>query len=152
MKAAIKTRLSGPDWVKELPWVLLALRATPKEDLNASPADLVYGAPLTVPGDFVEETKQPTVDEHLRRLRERVGDLKPIPASSHGQSTTKLPESLEKAKFVFVRKDAKKSPLSNPYDGPFKVLRKSDKFYMIKVGTKQDNISVDRLKAARIDD
>ena len=68
LKAALKARLSGPNWVDELPWVLLGLRTTPKEDLNASPADLVYGAPLTVPGDFIQEAPQAPVNEHLRQL------------------------------------------------------------------------------------
>ena len=64
LKALLKTRLSGPHWVDELPWVLLGLRTTPKDDLNASPADLVYGAPLTVPGDFVQDPPQTSVNEH----------------------------------------------------------------------------------------
>ena len=41
-KASLKACLTAPNWMDELPWVLLGLRTTPKEDLNASPADLVY--------------------------------------------------------------------------------------------------------------
>ncbi|GFR97974.1 Pol polyprotein [Elysia marginata] len=33
LKAALKTRLKGPNWADELPWVLLGLRTVPKEDL-----------------------------------------------------------------------------------------------------------------------
>ena len=71
MKAALKARLNSPNWIDELPWVLLGLRTTPKEDLNASPADLVYGGPLTVPGDFLPESVDRPVQEHLRLLREK---------------------------------------------------------------------------------
>ena len=53
MKASLRARLKGPDWINELPWVLLGLRTAPKEDLDTSSAELVYGAPLTVPGDFL---------------------------------------------------------------------------------------------------
>ena len=35
----------------QLPWVLLGLRATIKDDLKASSANFVYGALLSVPGD-----------------------------------------------------------------------------------------------------
>lgn len=120
LKALLKTRLSGPHWVNKLPWVLLGLRTTPKENLNASPADLVYGAPLTVPGDFVQDPPQSMVDEHLRQLHERVSDLRPVPASAHGQFKTNVPISLNEAKFVFVRKELKKSPLQDPCVDPLK--------------------------------
>ena len=152
LKASLKTRLTGPHWVDELPWVLLGLRTTPKEDLNASPAELVYGSPLTVPGDFVQDAPQAPVSEHLRQLRERVSDLRPVPAGTHGRIKDNVPNSLNKAKFVFVRREFKKSPLQTPYDGPFEVLKRSDKHFTIKVGTREDNISIDRLKAAYVDD
>ena len=41
LKTALKTRLTCPNWVEELPWVLLGLRTTPKEDLGYSSAELV---------------------------------------------------------------------------------------------------------------
>ena len=53
MKAALRTRLTGPNWIDELPWVLLGIRTAPKEDLGTSSAELVFGEPLTVPGDFI---------------------------------------------------------------------------------------------------
>ena len=52
LKASLKAWLISPNWVDELPWVLLGLRTTPKEDLNASPADLVYGSTLRVTGFY----------------------------------------------------------------------------------------------------
>ncbi len=112
----------------------------------------MYGSPLTVPGDFVQDTPQAPVDEHLRQLRERVGDLSPIPASHHGRPRTNVPENLTNAKFVFVRRDFKKSPLQTPYDGPYEVVGKHDKYFTVKVGTRADSISVDRLKAAFVED
>ena len=44
--------IDGPNWVDELPWILLGIRTAPKEDLGTSSAELVYGVPITVPGDF----------------------------------------------------------------------------------------------------
>ena len=49
LKTALMTRLTDANWVDELPWVLLGIRTTPKEDINCSTAELVYGSPLTVP-------------------------------------------------------------------------------------------------------
>ena len=39
MKSALRAGLNSPNWADELPWVLLGLHTTPKEDLNASPAE-----------------------------------------------------------------------------------------------------------------
>ena len=39
LKASLKARLIGPNWMDELPWVLLGTRTTPKEDLNTSSAE-----------------------------------------------------------------------------------------------------------------
>ncbi|KAK8374172.1 hypothetical protein O3P69_014224 [Scylla paramamosain] len=53
MKTAIKSRLNSPDWMVELSWVLLGVRTALRDDLATSSAGLVYGVPLTVPGDFI---------------------------------------------------------------------------------------------------
>ena len=53
LKTAIRALLTCPNWIRELLWVLLGFRTAPKEDLGCSPAVIVYGAPLTVPGDFI---------------------------------------------------------------------------------------------------
>ena len=59
LKASVKARLAGPNWIDELPWVLLGLRTTPKEDLNASPAELVY-RPIDSPWGFSTTVGSPT--------------------------------------------------------------------------------------------
>ena len=51
------------------------------------------------------------------------------------------------AEFVFVRDDASKPPLSPLYRGPYKVLERFDKFFLLQIGDKTDSVSVDRLKA-----
>jgi hypothetical protein len=74
LKSALRARLTGPNWMQELPWVLLGIRTAPKEDLGCSSAEIVYGAPLTVPGDFVPSCVHAHLDVplHLRQLRDQV--------------------------------------------------------------------------------
>ncbi|CAF98772.1 unnamed protein product [Tetraodon nigroviridis] len=59
LKAALRAALSDDSWVDRLPWVMLGLRSAPKEDLGASPAELVLGQPLRVPGEFLPESAPP---------------------------------------------------------------------------------------------
>ena len=51
MKNALRARLTSPSWIDSLPWVLLGIHTTPSAELGTSRAELVYGSPLTVPGD-----------------------------------------------------------------------------------------------------
>ena len=57
-----------------------------------------------------------------------------------------LPRALMEAEYVFVRDDASKPPLSPLYRGPYLVLRRSEKFFILQIGDKKDAVSVDRLK------
>ena len=153
LKASLKCRLNGPNWVDELPWVLLGLRTTPKEDLRSSSAELVYGSPLTVPGDFFPDSTPRSASRELQQQREKVGNLRPVPTTAHGEASIQshVPSALNNAKFVFVRHDATKKPLQTPYDGPFEVLERTPKYFTLQIGDRTDRISIDRLKLAHLD-
>ncbi|XP_066947134.1 uncharacterized protein [Macrobrachium rosenbergii] len=52
LKAALMSRCNSLTWYLQLPWVLLGLQTTPKESLDLSAAEMVYGDPLMIPGEF----------------------------------------------------------------------------------------------------
>ena len=68
-KDSMQARLAARDWPAHLPWVLLGLRAAPKEDHNISAAELLYGVPLALPGELLETSEPPAASflENLRR-------------------------------------------------------------------------------------
>lgn len=152
LKASLKARLTGPNWADELPWVLLGIRVQPKEDINASPAEMVYGAPLVVPGEFISAfPSQPQAAEHLRQLHNKVGKLIPHPMSRHAHVKTAIPKVLQTAKYVFIKKGGHRNPLQRPYEGPFRVVSTGDKTFKIQIGDSTDQVSIDRLKPAYVD-
>ena len=59
LKDALGSCMAGSDWLDHLPWVLLGLRLAPKEDSAVSSAELVYGAPLTLPVQFLAAPEPP---------------------------------------------------------------------------------------------
>ena len=143
LKSALRARLTGPNWLDELPWVLLGIRTAPKEDLNSSSAELVYGAPLTVPGDFVATPhRQLDPVAVLSRLRDTVSKFIPIPTSHHGNPKTSVPPDLRSSEYVFIRRDAHRTPLQRPYEGPFRVLGRGPKSFTIDFGGKPDTVAV----------
>jgi hypothetical protein len=152
LKEALKARGDSPDWFQALPWVLLGIRTAPKEDLNCSSAEMLYGMPLTVPGDFIlNPNQEPNHKAAIREMREQAAQLAPVPTAKHGTPISSFPPTLKKAKFVFVRKDKHCPPLCRPYEGPFEVLEPGGKFFKISRHGKTDIISVDRLKPAHLD-
>ena len=62
LKDALRSRLAGVLWPQHLPWVLLGLRVAPKEDSGISSAELTYGAPLSLPGQFITAEEPPPAD------------------------------------------------------------------------------------------
>ena len=152
LKSSLRARLSGPNWLDELPWVLLGIRTAPKDDLKSSSAELVYGSPLTVPGDFIRSPPtDPPVEQQLQRLRNHAGSLVPIPTSRHGPIVPFVPHTLAVAPYVFIRRDGHKTPLQTPYTGPYKVINRTDKAFTIDMGGREETVSIDRLKPAHVD-
>lgn len=97
MKTALNASLTGPNGMDELPSVLLGIRTASVEDLTTSSTELVYGAPLTVPGDFIPagHGQQESPSAVLTRLQEKVGTLSPVPTSRHSLLARYFPLNLK---------------------------------------------------------
>ena len=55
LKVSIMARSKDRDWMDQLPLVMLGIRTAWRTKLDCSPAELVYGTSLTVPGLLVCE-------------------------------------------------------------------------------------------------
>ncbi len=68
LKEVLRAWVAGADWLAHLLGVMLGLRSAPKEDTGISAAELVFGAPLTLPGEFLaspEASTQALVEQPL---------------------------------------------------------------------------------------
>ncbi len=149
LKTALRASLTDDRWIERLPWVLLSLRTVPKEDLQTSSAELVYGQTLRVPGDFIPDSTRPwNLSSERSALLDRINTFKPIPTSQHGLTVAWMPRDLSAAEFVFIRHDAHRHSLWPPYDGPFRVLEAGVKTFLVDIGGRPERVTVDRLKPA----
>jgi hypothetical protein len=152
LKEALKCH--NATWTEALPLVLLGIRNDIKEGIEAAPSELVYGTTLRLPADLVEvhdrQLQHPTTD-FVANLKTRMQTIQFTKTTCHKEQQVYVPRSLHTAKFVFVRVDAVKKPLQPPYDGPYRVLSTSDKYFKVLVRGKPNTISVDRLKPAYIE-
>ena len=152
LKSALRARLTNDNWLDELPWMMLGLRTAPKEDLDASSAELVYGEPLTVPGEFLGAPTTPwSANTQRAQLASWAERLAPVPTSRHAQHSQYIPKDLSDARYVFIRRDGQRHSLKPLYDGPYKVINPGEKTFVIQVGTRSETISIDRLKPAHVD-
>ena len=154
LKERIMARSTSPAWMEHLPLVLLGIRTSARQDSNWCPAELVYGATLRLPGEFLfppEDYSQPTT-EYVSRLRSTLASMRPSPSVHHrgppSAGPLGVPPSLASSPYVYVRVDAVRRPLVRPYEGPFLVLRRSPKTFEISCAGKSWTVSVDRLKPA----
>lgn len=149
LKAALKA-YGVQRWTEILPTVLLGLRTAIKEDAHVSPAEMLYGQGIRLPGEFFENTTVSNTDptSFVSKLKEKIALLKPIPDTNHSKPKVFVSPAFSKCTHVFVRRDSVKKPLQPAYDGPYSVVTKHEKYFTVKVNGKDVNISLNRLKPA----
>ncbi|CAK1584228.1 unnamed protein product [Parnassius mnemosyne] len=77
---------NSTQWTEVLPLVLLSIRSSWKEDIQASSAELVYGEPLHLPGEFISPKENNCTEDFTTfatRLRSHMAKLTPKPAKCH---------------------------------------------------------------------
>ena len=152
LKSAIRCRCTDNNWLSQLPWVLLGLRSVPKEATKVSAAEMVYGQPLAIPGEFWP-TKPAGNEEQLRELaaaRRAAEAYIPTLPTAHGTHPIHMPKDLLTATHAFLRDARIKPCLAPPYTGPYEILDRHDNTYQLQIGNKQKWCSIERLKPAYI--
>jgi hypothetical protein len=132
LKVALRARAATADWALHLPWVLLALRAAPHDESGLSPAEAIFGVPVTLPGQFLEASDCPPPSlMFLREVWSTLGCQRPhhIPPPQPAE----LPADLLQAEMVFVQNDTKLLLLSPLYSGPYRVLERSLRFCKLQI-------------------
>ena len=136
-------------WSMALSSVMLGLRSVLKEDIGCSPAQLVYGQALRLPGEFfVPPPVSLRPEELLVKLHSYMAELCPAPAAHHPGKSFYVHPELAKSSHVFLRTDALKPALTPPYTGPHRVLERGPKTFTIELKGQPKQVTIDRLKPA----
>ncbi len=85
LKDALRTRAAAVTWTKELPFVLLGLRAQLREDIGLSPAEAVFGVPIVLPNEFLQNDEI-SVDSVIKNFSTTL-DAPAFSLSKHNSST-----------------------------------------------------------------
>nr|CAH8819581.1 unnamed protein product [Trichobilharzia regenti] len=106
---------------------------------------------MRLPGELIApetfEPNFPDTTRYAQQLKSFMQRLRPVSTRTQNRKV-QVDRRLDDCTHVFVRHDAIRKPLQPPYDGPFKVLSRKDKFFVIDRCGRPDTVSIDRLKAA----
>ncbi|CAH8575625.1 unnamed protein product, partial [Schistosoma guineensis] len=119
LKSSLMVQPDVSRWSESLPLILLSIRSTIKEDLQCTPAQLVYGTNLTLPGQLVTHNGKPVCTDptsFCERLMSHMNNIKPV-APRPVVLKEQVSKHLNTCKFVFVRVDSVRRPLQHPYEG-----------------------------------
>ncbi|UYV66339.1 hypothetical protein LAZ67_4001365 [Cordylochernes scorpioides] len=129
--------------------ILLGLRTAIPNDSNHSIAQVVYGNNIRLPGEFfVEPDSYLTQEEYVYKLQKQMENFGPRPKNLKTNQNIFVHKNLRSCSHVFLRTDRVKKALEPPYEGPFQVLRREEKYFIIKIKNKEVSVSIDRLKPA----
>ena len=154
LKSALRSQPNPADWSENLALVLLGIRSSLKPDLGSSAAELVYGTPLRLPGEFFSsaDLTVPDPSSFLSRLRQFSRSLRPVePRPPPSSRVFYVPAALDDCTHVYVRVDSVRQPLATPYDGPFRVIRRADRVFELDINGSPRTVSIDRLRPAHLD-
>ncbi len=99
---------------------------------------MVYGTTLKLPGQFFvqqpnsEELMDPT--SNIDRLKSTMNNVVFQPPRVGSQPSVFVHPDLRTCSHVFVRHDATKPPLQPRYNGPYRVLERKERFFVIEHG------------------
>ncbi|XP_026666981.1 uncharacterized protein LOC113463941, partial [Ceratina calcarata] len=127
---------------------------TVETDLQASAAEMLYGTTLRVPGEFFisEDTPAPDPQIFVEMFQQHMLQVRSVPAAHYEKRKVFAHKVLYSCTHVFVRVDAVRKPLEQPYEGPYKVIsRARDNVFIVNVNGTHVSITTERLKPAFVE-
>ncbi|GBM63114.1 hypothetical protein AVEN_68562-1 [Araneus ventricosus] len=109
---------------------------------------MVYGTPITFSGKIFSVNKTLSTNDFLASLQQRMSPLRPIPMTPHCRRKVFVHKKLNNCSHVFLRQDRLTKSLVPPYSGLHLVVSRTSKHFTIQVGSRQQTVSIDRLKPA----
>ena len=114
------------DWMAALPLTLLGKNTTFQPDVEASPAELVFGSNPALPGDVAVSYDQPVDVPALLAVLRANAAKKPAETTIHSRPKPYFPPTAQNATHVYI-KNPKVTPLSKKNDGPYPIVQKLSK-------------------------
>ena len=150
MRTALRCRDNNGDLFDHLGLCLLGIQASYQSALNVTRAERLFGKKIQLPSSFVDETTpKPRFDDPAltKSLMNFFSNRSPAPINTEKRYTNfHVDKQLLTCPAVYLRVNRAKKGLENSFTGPFKVLERFDKYFIIETFNGSPKISIDRLK------
>ena len=149
LKQALRALRPKDQWSEFLPLMILAMNNLLVDNNKFTPYQKVFGQSARLPGTFFYEPitdgspDEPHTYAFLENMRNHLKHARPLP-DNHPY----IEKDLFNTEKVWVRNDHSKPPLAPLYSGPFTVLQRNEKYFVLMTNNGTNKVSVDRLKAA----
>lgn len=149
LKSAIMARQQN--WYVSLPIVMLGLRMTPTS-IGFSPFTAVTGSFMLCPHpvisqENISQTTHSTVQTFIKEMLS-IDFHSNASGICNSTPTPYIPSDLSNSPKVWMRVDRIRKSLEAPYTGPFQVIKRNPKFFILKLPQGETSVSIDRLKPA----
>ena len=120
------------------------------QDLKCTVAEIVYGRTLRLLGKFFHthmhttQTSDPV--NHATHLKTMMQRLQPPSVCKYQQRKSHVHTDLSTCSYAFIRNNSVKKPLQPPYDGPFLIPNRMDKYFTLDIAGRKKVIFLSRLK------
>lgn len=153
LKHSLMARLEGhTNWTEHLPWAMLGLRSTLVAGSQHSPAEILFGQTLTLPGPTIPAQDSKECRTDFPALLRSVLPASMPAAAHHSNSTHATPQLIDRirsASHVFLRQENRTS-LVAPYTGPHRLIRVNRHTATLDVNGKTTTVTLARLKPATV--
>ena len=80
----------------------------------------------------------------MRAISEAFRTVRPTQPECRDISKPFIRKALGTSTHVYIRVDRVKKPLQRPYEGPYEVLERFEKFFDVKIKGQKEHISIER--------
>ncbi|XP_063873208.1 uncharacterized protein LOC135107372 [Scylla paramamosain] len=151
LKSAIRARQEN--WFYALPIVLLGYRLTPNMT-SYSPFTAVTGTHMLCPSAII--TKDSPISTNKDTIHRLIKEMQAIDfynfssGECHSSSKPYVPNVLFSCSKVWVRIDRVRKSLEAPYSGPYEVIQRDPKYFILRLPQGDTSVSIECLKPAYI--
>ena len=151
LKASIRSLDNPAAWHRSLPYITLQINNQTSGINSFTPYQFTFGRPGRLPGALLvgAVNSVENVDANDFRVFMMSMDAHEADARPLRDNNPFIQKELHDCSSCWVRIDATRTPLSPLYSGPFEVLQRSPKTFVLMVDGNPTSVSIDRLKAHR---
>ena len=154
VKTALRCMNQQNQWVEQIPFIALMMNNHVTDTNFYTPFQKTFGKACKLPGLLLSAEESSTSytgpDETTVQIFSELMSHHERSARSLNTSVGYVDKQLATANHVWVRREGIRPSLSPIYEGPFSVVRKFNKYFILLSWEGERKVSVDRLKTAYI--